>query len=282
VRHSETATERQFTEIEDMTCTMRVWHKTSERPSSEQNLPIAVDMKPHHGPSHLLEGGRRSFFLPAKREGQPGPELILTPVSNALVEQPHLCCSADFGTDPIPLSDRFVSFGSVDNSISNRSGRGSVTRSPKASFSSFRRDVTGDNDNTTTARRILGAMTIPVRDIMMMYTTGSSKDPSEVNRINITTMSSGFFELTMDSTNGRDVVKAFLKASMPKERVVASGDLSRTRSGSTQSTKSFDVEAFTATRMSERLKSESLTEKVQRRIDRFVTSLNESKCALSI
>jgi hypothetical protein len=335
VRHSESATERQFTDIEDMTCTMRVWHKSSERPKSfeQQNIiPILANQ------SSSLEGNYGVVSSNNnKKECQPGPELIFKamPSNNILIEssqqyqyqQPHLCCSADFGSnnnDPIPLSDRFLSFGSVDNhsTVSNRSGRGGgsvVSRSPRASFTSYRGigglSVCDNNDMTaaaTPSRRTLGTTTIAVRDIVMISTTGggigggtessnsnNNKDPSELNRIHITTTSSGLFELTTDSTNGREVVIAFLKASMPKERVVMGNpdggatsavggegtrrDLatSRTRSGSTQHTQSsrssFDVEAFTATRMSERLKSESLTEKVQRRIHRFVTSLDESK-----
>merc|ERR1712238_123321 len=51
-----------------------------------------------------------------------------------------------------------------------------------------------------------------------------------------------------------------------------------------QSNKSFDVETFTAKRMTERLKRESLSEKVERRMHRLVSSLGElsstfTKCA---
>jgi len=41
------------------------------------------------------------------------------------------------------------------------------------------------------------------------------------------------------------------------------------------SQKSFDMEAFTAKRMTERLKSESLAEKIERRLHRFLSSLEE-------
>jgi hypothetical protein len=270
VRHSETATNREYTVIEDMTCTMRVWHKTSGQPPSE-----CVS---------------RSSDVMALRRPQPGPELVLTPVCNALAELPHVCCSADFGSDnPIPLSDRFLSFGSVDHSLSNPSGRAGLPRSPRSPNASWHKvvvaaaaDASG-NDTTTTRRRI-GTVTVPVKDIMMMDTNGAGGNndhaSSAVNRININTMSSGFFEITMDSTNGREVVLAFLKASIPKERVMSGGNnLRRSHSHSTHttvSTKSFDVEAFTASRISERLKSESISEKMQRRVYRLVTSLDES------
>lgn len=270
VRHSEMATERVYTEIEEMTCTMRVWHKTSGRPPSE-SLSRSAEMVAHGTPP-LFEQ-RRSLMVLASREFHPPPELILTSVCGKLAEQPHMCCSADFGDDPIPLSDRFVSFGSLDPSTSNWSTAPSLPRSPRNSNSSHK--LASSNGNN---RRRIGTVTIPVKDIVMMDVNGGSKDASTMNRLNITTLSSGFFEVTMDSSNGREILLAFLKGSMPKERLMAGGELTRNGSNSTHNTTySFDVEAFTASRMSERLKSESMSEKVQRRIHRLVSSLDESE-----
>ena len=89
----------------------------------------------------------------------------------------------------------------------------------------------------------------------------------------------------MENLNGQLVLMAFLKGHLPKNKVrecFAANNPLLPRSPSnltqnTQSSKSFDVEAFTANRMAERLQSESLAEKVQRRIHRLVSSLEESE-----
>jgi hypothetical protein len=199
----------------------------------------------------------RSFGSPAfdssmTKGSQQCTELLLSPVE--LVMSVHGCCSGDLG-NPIAMSQRFTSFGSGD-----RSGEGSRRFSRQ-----------------TESTRLLGDVIVPVSDIMVvdMYGNGES------HRTNITTMSFGFFEFTLESRNGQEVLLAFLKASLPKERVME-GHIPRSPSSFSQHTastgsKSFDVEAFTASRMAERMSNESFSEKLRRKVGRVVSSFEESK-----
>jgi hypothetical protein len=203
----------------------------------------------------------RSFGSPAfdssiTKGSQQGTELLLSPVE--LVMSVHGCCSGDLG-NPISMSQRFTSFGSGDRS-GDRSGEGSRRSSRQKE-----------------ATRLLGDVIVPVSDIMVvdMYGNGES------HRTNITTMSFGFFEFTLESRNGQEVLLAFLKASLPKERVME-GSIPRSPSSFSQHTastgsKSFDVEAFTASRMAERMSNESFSEKLRRKVGRVVSSFEESK-----
>jgi hypothetical protein len=193
------------------------------------------------------------------------------------LEQP--CCGGSDFTDPIPLSKRFASFGTVE-------GCNSRLLSTKGSNNQNQNQNSASNNNNTTATgpsQKLETITIPMNDIMLI---GINQTNDNLHQTNITTMSAGYFELSMESQNGCLVLQAFLKANLPKEKVVDGShqlqQLPRSPSNNTVSTKSFDVEAFTASRMTERLKSESMTEKLQRRIHRLVSSLEESKCYLFI
>lgn len=173
------------------------------------------------------------------------------------------CCSGDLG-NPITLSKRFASFGSANapDSFNNNTNASNTERQqpPKP--------------------KTLGIVTIPIADIMVvdMYGAGDS------HRANITTMSFGYFEFTLESRNGQQVLLAFLKASVPKERVMDGQGygIPRTPSQTSASTRSFDVEAFTASRMAERLESESFSEKLRRRVVKVVSSIEESKFRLPI
>jgi hypothetical protein len=183
---------------------------------------------------------------------QHGPEILLNPLHNRM--SVNACCSGELG-DPIQLSQRFTSFGSGDNG-----SRHGSRRSPK-------RD----------GRKRLGDMTIPVGDIMVVDMYGHR----DSHRTNITTQSHGFFEFTLESRNGQEVLLAFLKAGLPKERVM-DGQIPRSPSGFSQAThstgsRSFDVEAFTASRMAERIRHETFSEKLHRKVRRVVSSLEESK-----
>jgi hypothetical protein len=229
-----------------MICTMRIWHRTNT--PGNHSLTKRVNMKK-----------TRSFGRPAFDRtvttgvDQHGPEILLNPLHNHMAV--HACCSGELG-DPIQLSHRFASFGSGDNG----SRHGSRHRSPKRE-----------------GRKRLGDVMIPVGDIMVVDMYGHR----DSHRTNITTMSHGFFEFTLESRNGQEVLLAFLKASLPKERVM-DGQIPRSPSGFSQNTgstgsRSFDVETFTASRMKERLRRETFSEKVRRKVGRVVSSIEESK-----
>lgn len=235
VRHSPLATDRKFNEPEDMLCTMRT--------SQEQSISKLQNM------SKIRSFGGHESSARKKAE-QLGPELILITVANNM-NGISSCCSGELG-NPIQLSQRFASFGS---------GHGdSKCRSPHASFR--------DSGKRESAVR---EITIPVSDIMVvdMYGHGNS------HRTNITTLSKGFFEFTLENRNGQEILLAFLRANLPEERVME--DIRLKRSSSGLSSRSFDVEAFTATRMAERIQHETLSEKLKRKVGRVVSSFEESK-----
>lgn len=294
-----------------MTCTMRVWHKT-RRPRSSRTAALAalghqgstsLQQSPYESIAHarpkssLISSGAASAAEAAATNGtaassigrefddaSAGPELILTPMIPArfLVEQQHnLCCTDSFGETPRLLSQRFPSVGS-------------------GSFEAPVRRYSLSTSHQTTTKRI-GNTTIALKDILLIDVHGNSssafhqKDssalsPSDQNLsdtkkanthcIHIVTISNGIYEFAMESANGRELLLAFLKANLPRERI-NDQDIHRTPSNVTNNTshsnRSFDVEAFTAKRMSERLKSESIGEKLQRRVHRLVSSFEECK-----
>jgi len=255
---------------------MRVWHKTTSAAEFSSPTNDARGHKKSVSLSSPFHAASAALKIQSSKEFQHiGPELILTPVSNPLVEQ-HMCCGSDFG-DPIPLSKRFASFGSLDGSRlcnNNNYLRNGSSGTPKFS----------QRQPSPVPSPKLGTVTIPIKDIMLIDVDGNANNSYQTN---ITTMSSGYFEFNMESLNGRLLLMAFLKANLPKEKVLDGTHLVLPRSPSnitqntTGSTKSFDVEAFTASRMAERLKSESISEKLQRRIYRLVSSLEEMSNSIS-
>jgi hypothetical protein len=284
-----------FTEMEDMMCTMRVWHETKQPRSAALGSSLSSGAAPppaaggtQGGPAQRT--GRRRGSL-SGFENTPliasataaaaatggefemaGPELILTPISiTGMVEQQHhnICCADSFGETPRLLSQRFTSFGS-------------------ASFEApVRRYSLSTNQSPT---RRIGNATIALKDILMIDVHGGAAQRDEsspenrraLHRINIITISNGLYEFTMDSANGRELLLAFLKANIPKKRmndqeILLSRSPSNLTLNTSHSNRSYDVEAFTATRMSERLQSESIGEKVQRRVHRLVSGFEECK-----
>lgn len=243
VRHSEKASHRCMSEQQEMVCTMRVWHKT--------NMPAASAVVKKVPITHA-----RSFdFSPhRKKPVKHGPELVLT--SN---QSPVMVPVTSLGHFSEPLS------------TSRRLGSGNMARRS----SSRQRTRNMDTMNSTT---VLRDFSVPVVDIMVvdMFGRGDS------HQCNITTMSHGYFELTMENRNGQDILMAFLNANLPKERVMG-GMRKRTNSELSSDTKStgtasFDVEAFTATRMTERIKRETMSEKLRRKVVRVFSSFEERKC----
>jgi hypothetical protein len=291
VRHSETISGDQweFTLMQQMMCTMRVWQKIRGHTSSTDSRS-----SPNNKNNEYRADGNRSRSLsspfdsstmriPASEFRNMGPELVLTPLSIPLLgvdlqqqqQQQHLCCGSDFSNT---LSNKFGSFGSTSPTAER------VSRLRLSSSGAIH-----GVSSTSQHHRLpsIGTVTIPLRDILLASasdTNGSNKNTnSPPHQTTVTTVSAGYYELTMDNLNGQLVLMAFLRANLPKTKLCDLNEnlgLPRSPSNMTQtthSTKSFDVEAFTATRMTERLQSESVAEKVQRRIHRIVTSLEESK-----
>jgi hypothetical protein len=241
-----------------MICTMRIWHPTRQTTASSLRKSRSFGSQALH--SSLVGGVNNNHLI------QQGPELILNPVVHVASNHNmmiHGCCSGELG-NPITISKRFASFGSANNSPDN------VNKSNNTSYSIKQQPP---------KPKTLGAVTIPISDIMVvdMYGAGGS------HRANITTMSFGYFEFTLESRNGQQVLLAFIKASLPKERVMdGQGNgygvpRSPSQNSASTETQSFDVEAFTASRMAERVDSESFSEKLRARVVKVVSSIEESK-----
>jgi hypothetical protein len=73
------------------------------------------------------------------------------------------------------------------------------------------------------AGKRLGDATIPVADIIVV----DMNEKGDSHRTNITTVSNGFFEFTLENRNGQEVLLAFLKTSLPK---TCDGGFSSTKS----------------------------------------------------
>ena len=223
---------------------MRVWHKTTMPAASALVKKIEITQS-------------RSFdFSPQrKKPAKHGPELVLT--SNQSPVMMHANNLGHF-SEPLSTSRRL---GSGTNNMARRS-------------SSRQRARTMDGMNSTT---VLMDFSVPVADIMVVDMFGQG----DSHQCNITTMSHGFFELTMENRNGQDILMAFLNANLPKDRVMG-GTRKRTETDASVDTTStgnasFDVEAFTATRMTERIQSETMSEKLRRKVIRVFSSFEERK-----
>jgi len=302
---------------EEMTCTMRKWHRTSNS-SSEYVSPQL----------------RKSTSDSKTKEDD--AELILTRTHCVRNRHTH----AD-GNTPIPLSRRFASFGGPE--ILHNEEEQPLEEIPTVpiALSHHPSDVQGSVSQHTASSE---EWTIPVEDIKVVRTfdgdeqkssTKKRKDKSESSSraehrrrrtIGIETSSFGSYELLMESTNELLVLTTFLKVNSTKGKVAfvtstgacgcdviqetatnssgrtSNNDATRSKPPTVHNTtegdqdyqridpnpsnvthdtahtdgdKSIDVEAFTAKRMSERLNRETLTEKVERRMHRLVSSLEE-------
>jgi len=308
---------------EDMTCTMRKWHRETTT-SSEFMSPLR----------------RKSSKCQTKIDDT---ELILTPAyvhRRRCLSGEQLSKIADTNT-PIPLSKRFASFGTPDfiapEDVQN--SRCETLQERSGFQPQFREEIT-----------------IPVKDIIKVLTRAeddgkqnkqSRKKSSEKSKMKllkeecrqqpticITTSSSGSYELLMESTNEQLVLVTFLKVNSTKGKIsfvtetkdeinnsgkrdteqsdknktkdinnkfalagefgesklndagdpngmeeyqsmVIGSNPSNLTNGTTPSNRSFDVETFTAKRMNERLNTESLPEKVERRMHRLISSLGD-------
>lgn len=122
------------------------------------------------------------------------------------------------------------------------------------------------------------------------------------SRITITTLSNGYFEFSFHSNNSRDVLVAFLKSSISVDRFtslcpvknnkvfktkldtiksVRSIDTKSSFSSSKKGISTFDIDNFTEKAMNDWVKTESITEKMKRRVDVFSTRLGEITLTLT-
>lgn len=173
-----------------------------------------------------------------------GPELLLRSV--------NLSCNSLSN-----LSERFQSFGS----------NGSKALRPRHEGV---RSSAGDIRNESPlkgSQQSLGYC-IPLSDVVVA-------DFHDDNLLFLTTQKHGFFEFSFDSKNSRDLMTAFLGATLPEERITKT----KNASGPTflDPICSFDVEALTNTRIQEQVKRETLSDKMRRRVAHITLQIGESE-----
>jgi hypothetical protein len=123
---------------------------------------------------------------------------------------------------------------------------------------------------------------VPINDIVVVETCTARKGAS-AHRIQITTLSLGYFDFDCISRNGHDIVLAFLQACVPVERILdgrITDDVPGIRL--TSSTTScfdndmdLDVDALTAQHLKGQADRETWMEKMSRRTGKVVSSLSE-------
>ena len=188
------------------------------------------------------------------------------------------------------MSQRFQSFGSSG-------GGGGGAAAGSTSNRKYQLSTSGDKNDTDSS--FIGNVRIPISDIMIVddnnnhssTTTSSQKQQQQRQYVtNLTTMSHGYYELTMMNQNGQEILLAFLKANLPNERILINnsasgsngrGGIGRSRSdvshSTSSSTKSVDAEVFLATRITEKIQNETLSERVRRKFGRAFKSVEECK-----
>ena len=180
-----------------------------------------------------------------------GPEIIFKPALSNHGASIQGCCSSELPGNPISFSKRFASFGSSGGPLQPQN----VVQKPQPAS--------------------MGKIVIPIHDILAV-------EPSQEGyRTILTVKEKGLLEVTLENRNGMEILLAFLRARLPNERMMDdNASMAKSQSSMSQtsrSSKSFDVEAFTASRMAERIEHETLGEKIRRRVGKLVSSLEEGE-----
>lgn len=110
---------------------------------------------------------------------------------------------------------------------------------------------------------------IPLADIVVA-------DVHDAHLLFLTTQKNGYFEFSFISKNARDMMVAFLTASLAQERIITS--CTSQDEHEFDAICSFDVEALTNNRIQERVKHETLSEKIQRKVTHVALQIGESEC----
>eukprot|EP00540_Astrosyne_radiata_P011434 CAMPEP_0116849720 /NCGR_PEP_ID=MMETSP0418-20121206/15742_1 /TAXON_ID=1158023 /ORGANISM="Astrosyne radiata, Strain 13vi08-1A" /LENGTH=214 /DNA_ID=CAMNT_0004481499 /DNA_START=109 /DNA_END=753 /DNA_ORIENTATION=- len=124
--------------------------------------------------------------------------------------------------------------------------------------------------NTSTQSKS-GTWTISVSDIVVVDVQGLRCS----GPLYMTTLHQGTFEYMFSTANAHDVLLAFLNARLPRARISRSTPKALSSPGISESDCSFDVEAFTAKKLQEKIRTEPWTEKMRRRVWRIADRLEE-------
>lgn len=106
--------------------------------------------------------------------------------------------------------------------------------------------------------------TIPISDIVVAYVQDASL-------LFLTTREHGYFELSFRTENARDMLVAFLKKSLSPERILVEKEQKWD-----EPHRSFDVEALTANRIEERMRTEGIGERLRRKVAHVALQIGES------
>lgn len=218
-----------------------------------------------------------------------GPELLLRPLARlTMTEMPEHSSSTPSSepnkSDSESRNSSRTRASSGQSSVS-RGGSGSSTRPASAlrsvssgsrrSCSRSRRRVWSDmyedyKEIEPEEKKDVLPYSIPLSAIVVV-------DASR-HILYITTSKTGYFEFTFSTQNAHDVLLAFLSNSLEAERITYSDPAKSLVQD--DETASFDVEALTATRLKETVKSESMGQKLRRKMVFIASRISESKCSL--
>jgi hypothetical protein len=130
--------------------------------------------------------------------------------------------------------------------------------------------------------RRCSSISVPINDIVVVETCNARKGASE-HRIQVTTLSLGYFDFDCISRNGHDILLAFLQACVPTERIldglvtdsVPGIRLSSSTLSCFDNDMDLDVDALTAQHLQGQANKETWMEKMSRRTGKVVSSLSE-------
>eukprot|EP00934_Nitzschia_sp_Nitz4_P008132 Nitzschia sp. Nitz4//scaffold28_size193895//37783//38970//NITZ4_001633-RA/size193895-processed-gene-0.251-mRNA-1//-1//CDS//3329545886//8122//frame0 len=238
-------------EWQHVTCIMQIWR----RPPSPSLEPQAMTRTMSDALDATM---RRSNQQQEQKQQKPtGPRLLFIPNLTT--------CGRTACADPIDFSERFVSFqGDMCSSL--RSSSRSRTSRPRARMASV-----DSHQAMFESQQTL----VILDDILVVDMSGMGN----MHRCDLKT-NQGSLDIQLENRNGQDILLAFLSANLPKDRMM--GPLHRARSEvsarsvTSENSKTYDVETFTASRMEERLKGETLGEKLRRKVGRVFSSLEEN------
>lgn len=241
VRRSETASDPEFDEYVDMTCTLRNWAR--------------------HG---------RKYNIVKVNSDSSDPTNAKRDRYSSLHEGPELVLSPSITTDkyPMVIQDRARSSGSAGE---QRSSSGPRSRSNSASRRRIWNEMCVDDARQQEEEKPPPQpFAIPVYDIVVVDSMGCNSP------IFLTTQSAGYYEFSFNTSNAHDVFLAFLTNSLPYERIICACSTPLD-----VCSESFDVETLTATRMQRRVEAETMTEKVMRKLNLVADRIGELSTAFS-
>jgi hypothetical protein len=105
-------------------------------------------------------------------------------------------------------------------------------------------------------------------------------DVHDAHVLYLTTLSYGYFEFSFRTANARDMMVAFLNASLIPERILSQANPPKEKNCEDPLC-SFDVETLTANRIEERIRTESFSEKLRRKVAHVALQIEEISSSIS-